>query len=389
MSIQKKQDLMIELTGARTPEDTCLAALSFRGGTACSSFATFDGKDAVDAWDGEGNESATIFETNRAFWHVFKAYVSKLDAQLAKADVFLDGTATMLAWGFETPVSVMDGTSLLFSVSPEKELFDAAKDEAFEEYAVKFSNPLFRFTHKILEQTEPAFGFTYEAFTKDFENIAFENFQMAWEKLVVPGNALLCLMAGDTERTQAAVDGMELPASSGEVVAMPVTPVVPIDRHMNIALLGASLFDLGALCFGGMSSFTPAEKKICLEVMNQHLFGGTGSVSIDLFDASIIFTERTHEDLLDSQAWQLNEEAFAKCASAVSARMGDICQRFPMLFAAEMARDLQQGINNVSIMQAMPRIPYEAFAEKLGSAFEQARQVRISQVCTQEEMLAV
>lgn len=388
MSIQMKQGLAIKLIETRSLEEGCLAGVSFRGGTACSNFALFaDGQDDA-AWDGEGGDNAMMFEANRAFWHVFKAYVTKLDSALAGADIFLDAAATMIAWNLDDVSSVPLLLGELFSASPEQGLFDVAKEEAFSEYAAKFSNPLFRFTHKILEQTEPAFGFSYEAFTQDFENITFEEFQSAWSTLVVPGNATLCVMSADTDKAQVVIDSLDAPASEGEVIAVPTAPAVPLDRHMNIELFGTSLFDLGALCFGQMPAFSPMEKKVFLEVVNQHLFGGVGSVSVDAFDASIIFTDRVEEDLLDPQMWQLDADAFARCATDLAARMAGIFQRFPMLFVAEQARDLQQGINDVAVMQVAPRIPFDAFAEKLADAFEDARQIRISQVCASDEMLA-
>lgn len=383
MSILKQQGLMIDLIEAHIPENMCLGALSFCGGTACSNFAIFDDNSGIDesAWDGEGGESTMIFNANRAFWHVFKAYISKLDSPISSAGVFLDAAATMIAWGFESPSVVFSSIRDLFAITPEKKLFTTAKEAAFNEYVIKFSNPLFRFTHKILEQTEPAFGFTYEAFTSDFENITFEEFLDGWKHLVVPGNALFCLMINDINQVQVDMDNMELPISDSEVVAMPTKLAVPLDRTMDIALTGTSIFSLGALCFGPMVSFSPAEKKIFLEVMNQHLFGGTGSVSVDLHDASLIFTDRAEENLLDSRVWRLDEEAFMKCTDAVAVRMADAFHRHPELFIAEQARDSQQGFSDVSIMQIVRQITYETFEKRFAGAFDQARQIRISQVC--------
>lgn len=390
MPIQMKENLAIDIISARVPEERCLAALSFRGGTACSYFAIIDNADDEDSWDGEGGESTTMFQANRAFWHVFKAYVSELDEMLVNGDVFLDSASTMISWDFASPTGAAEAWSALFALEPEEGLFDKAKEKAFSEYASKFSNPLFRFTHKILEQTEAAFGFTYEAFTTDFENITFDEFKAAWDILVIPDNALACIMAGDTDQAQAAMDRLELPAPIGNVVAMPVEPVVPLDRQMEITLPGSSLFDLGALCFESLSGFTPSEKKICLEVINQHFFGGAGSISVDLFDASIIFTEEEKKkDYLDAKDWQIDEGEFASIVDAVGERLHKASRRFPRLFVAEQARDSQQGINNVAIMQILPRIPFKAFAERLAGAFAQVRQIRISQICEPEEMLAV
>lgn len=371
----------MDLIEADTVGQERYAALSFKGGTASSHFAFPEPSDSpADAWDGEeAGGQVEIFQANRAFWQIAKQYLLDAMGHAIVHEVFLDPSATMVALNMDDATGIIESLGQIFSINPEKAAFEAAKREAFRGYMERFSNPLFRFMHKILEQTEANKSFSYTQFTNDFEVITYDEFVDGWNRLVVPENATLCVMGSDVNAIADEAAKVLASDSRQEVIPIPSKPCVPLDRDMEIAIEGPTLFELGALSFGMLDGFVPMEKLFCLELVNEHLFNGAGTVSVDTMDASIVFAERIDEDLLHKGAWMIEEGGYASCIQRFTDRLTRTAIQHPFLYVAEQARGTAFGMNRILLQSIANRIPYGAFREKLEAAFRSARQIRMTQ----------
>lgn len=382
VSLQCTDSLEYNLVEADVPDERLYAALSFKGGTASSRFAFLEPSDSLseDAWDeDETSESVEIFQANRSFWQVARRYLLNASERSSLREVFLDTSATMIALRADTEEQVLETVQMLFSIEPTREAFETAKTESFRDYLERFSNPLFRFMHKILEQTEANKGFSYTAFTTDFEDISYEEFVAAWQRLIIPENAYLCVMGAHLDSIGDQTEKAFSDARRFDIIPVPATPIVPLDRSMYIELEGTTLSCLGALSFGAASDLTPMEKRFCLELINAHLFDGTGAISIDGTDASIAFTQRVDENLLSAPVWMIEENAYSSCVDTFKRSLAHTAAKYPELYTAEQARGMSFGIDQTFLLSIADRIPYAAFCEKLKTLFAGARQITITQ----------
>jgi hypothetical protein len=266
----------------------------------------------------QGDENSQ--EINQGFPYIFAEYIKQVvqseEAASISVAVFRDAICiSMISKPEQTWENIATLFSTVFNTKKSEELFRLSKQETIRVIENAYTNSTVKANLHITEFSDKNKGFEFDKTARDIQELDYETFCTYLNDFIYPGNALLLAVGPiDKDSGISQLDGLAQSFKRRNtrgftVCAETFDPVLQGDEHKT--LLGSEAFRLCCMRFHfGNSEISLAERYLLLKVISGNIIGAQSRVSVDAFDASIVYHGKDRPPEKEKLRLTLSDEGF-------------------------------------------------------------------------------